>query len=106
VVFFDLRAVLRAKEKLAREINADWFIHHDADEIREAPAPYKTLREAICAVDREGYNAINFDEFVFVPTSDNDSFEGTDYPKTMRYYYFFEPCPLRQIKGGKILGFT
>lgn len=76
-------------------------MHYDADEIREAPAPYRTLREGIEAVHRAGYNAINFDEFVFLPTSDNEAYEGTDYVDTMRYYYFFEPSPLRQIKAWK-----
>ena len=36
--YFDLIKQLEIKEKLASEINANWFIHHDADEIREAPA--------------------------------------------------------------------
>ena len=35
--FFDLTALLKMKERLSQEIDADWFIHHDADEIREAP---------------------------------------------------------------------
>lgn len=99
--YSDLAARLRLKEKIAREIDADWFIHHDADEIREAPTPFKTLREGIVAADKEGYNAINFDEFVFVPTSDDESFEGTDYVDAMRYYYFFEPYPLRRVNAWK-----
>jgi glycosyltransferase involved in cell wall biosynthesis len=102
--FFDFSGLLRRKAVLASEINADWFIYHDADEIREPPVPYKNLREAIIAVDRQGYTAINFDEFVFVPTSDSDSFEGTDYTKTMRHYYFFEPVPVRQVKAWKNTG--
>lgn len=99
--FFDLTAQLQLKERLAAEIDADWFIHHDADEIREAPAPYKTLKEGIEAADRAGYNAINFDEFVFLPTSDTESHEGGDYVATMRRYYFFEPSPLRRVNAWK-----
>jgi len=99
--YFDLVAQMRLKEKLSSEIEADWFIHQDADEIREAHAPYRTLREGILAVDREGFTAINFDEFVFLPTSDEESFEATDYVETMRHYYFFEPSPLRHIKAWK-----
>ncbi len=87
---FELEEQLEFKEKLAQEIDADWFIHQDADEIREAPPPFRTLREGIMHVDREGYNAINFDEFVFVPTDDNESFEGKDYVAEMRYYYYFQ----------------
>ncbi len=88
---FELETQLRCKERLAAEIEADWFIHCDADEIRQAPKPYATLREGIEAVDRRGYNAIDFDEFVFLPTQDNESFEGRDYVEAMRYYYYFEP---------------
>lgn len=99
--YFDLTAQLSLKEKLAGEIDADWFIHHDADEIREAPNPYRTLKEGIEAVDRAGYNAINFDEFVFIPTSECESYEGKDYVETMRHYYFFETAPMRRVNAWK-----
>ena len=99
--YFDLQNCLQNNERLANEIDADWFIHHDADEIRQAPKPYKTLLEGIEDVDSQGYNAINFDEFVFLPTSIDESFEGKDYVKEMKYYYFLEPKPLRQIKAWK-----
>ena len=32
---FPWSAILRRKEQLALELQADWFIHHDADEVRE-----------------------------------------------------------------------
>ena len=88
---FELEPQLLCKERLAAEIEADWFIHHDADEIRQAPKPYATLREGIEAVDYSEYNAIDFDEFVFLPTTNDESFEGCDYVEEMRYYYYFEP---------------
>lgn len=98
---FEWEKILLNEEKLASEINADWFIHHDADEIREAPKPYISLLEGIQDADRQGYNAINFDEFVFIPTSDDEDFEGKDYVKEMQYYYFFEPYPLRRVNAWK-----
>ena len=102
--YFDLVAQLELKQKLAKEIDADWFIHHDTDEIREAPAEFKTLRDGIIAADRQGYNAINFDEFVFLPTSDEDNYEGTDFVDTMHYYYYFEPFPFRRVNAWKNTG--
>ena len=99
--YFDLFKILKYKEKLASEINANWFIHHDADEIREAPAKLGNLYKAILEVDKSGYNAINFDEFVFIPTDDNERNEGKDFVKTMKHYYFFEPHPLRRINAWK-----
>jgi glycosyltransferase involved in cell wall biosynthesis len=86
---FNLKGQLERKGQLAREIDADWFIHQDADEIREAPLPHRTLREGIAAADALGYNAVNFDEFVFVPAVGDGSFEGRDYVREMKYYYYF-----------------
>lgn len=102
--YYDWTGILRVKEDLAATIEADWFMHQDADEIREAPAPWGSLAEGIAAVDRDGYNAINFDEFVFVPTTDEDDFEGTDYVDTMKYYYFFEPRAMHHVNAWKNLG--
>ncbi|MEO5826739.1 MAG: glycosyltransferase family 2 protein [Gemmatimonadales bacterium] len=67
---FQWEAILRRKEKLANELQADWFIHHDADEFRESPWRDRTLVEAIEAVDRAGYNAIDFAVLNFWPTHD------------------------------------
>lgn len=67
---FDWRRILTRKEQLASELDADWFIHHDADEFREAPWAGMSLAQAIERVDREGYNAIDFALFDFQPTHD------------------------------------
>lgn len=99
--FFDLVGQLRLKERLSAEIEADWFIHQDADEIREAPVGFMTLRHGIEAIDGAGYSAIDFDEFVFVPTSPEEQFEERNYVKDMRYYYFFRPQPLHRVNAWK-----
>lgn len=95
---FELGKILENEERLSREIDADWFMHHDADEIREPPAPYKTLLEAIVDVDKQGYNAINFDEFIFIPTLGQPDVVPSDHVSDMRHYYFFEPFLQRQVK--------
>ena len=100
---FELATILRNEERLAAEISADWFIHHDADEIREAPAPYRTLAEGLAAADRAGFNAVHFDEFVFLPTDADESYEGKDFVAQMEHYYFFEPGPLRRLNAWKRL---
>lgn len=101
---FNLTSQLTIKERISRSLDADWFIHHDADEIRFAPKPYKTLHEGISAVDNAGFTAINFDEFVFLPTSREESYEETDYVKDMMYYYYFAPKKLRRINAWKNTG--
>lgn len=98
---FDVRRIMCLKERLAREIEADWFVHWDVDEIKEAPAPYATLAEGIEDVDRRGYDAIDFDEFVFVPTTDEEAYEGRDYVAEMKYYYYFKPREQHRINAWK-----
>lgn len=98
---FEWLKVLRNKERAAGAIEADWFIHHDADEIREAPAPYTSLLEGIQHADRKGYNAIDFDEFVFLPVNDRDDHESGDYVDQMKYYYFFRPQEFHRINAWK-----
>ncbi len=88
---FGISRILEAKEALAREIGADWIIHHDADEIMHSPVPGETLAEAALRVERSGANAINFHEFVFVPTAADRDFTGRDYVREMLHYYFFQP---------------
>jgi glycosyltransferase involved in cell wall biosynthesis len=98
---FELATILRNEERLAAEIDADWFIHHDADEIREAPEPFPSLAAGLAEVDRQGFNAVHFDEFVFLPSGDDESYEGTDFVARMEHYYFFEPGPLRRVNAWK-----
>lgn len=42
---YDWGDILRRKEELSRELEADWFIHNDADEIRESPWQWITLKD-------------------------------------------------------------
>ncbi|MBS0244111.1 MAG: glycosyltransferase family 2 protein, partial [Proteobacteria bacterium] len=96
--FYDWVSLLKFKERLAQEIDADWFVHHDADEIIEAPAGFANLRHAIVAVANSDCNAINCDEFVFLPTDERQHYEHQDYVAEMRHYYFFEPTPVRLVR--------
>jgi Glycosyl transferase family 2 len=88
---FDLGNLLVRKEELAASLDADWFMHHDADEIRLAPGRDRTMLEAISEVDSQGYNAVNFMEFTFVPTREQPNHDHPHFRKTMRWYYPFTP---------------
>jgi glycosyltransferase involved in cell wall biosynthesis len=79
--------MLRRVEEVGAEADADWIIHHDADEIREAPWKEFSLKEALYQVDREGYNCINHTCVVFHPTSDSKA-EGGRVPDAFRYFEF------------------
>jgi glycosyltransferase involved in cell wall biosynthesis len=96
--FYDWTGLLAVKEKIATSLSADWLMHVDADEIPEAAAPFRTISEGVEAADHLGYNAINFDEFVFVPEPDDDS-PTADHPQTEpRHYYYFAPEDNRLIR--------
>jgi glycosyltransferase involved in cell wall biosynthesis len=102
--YYDWEGILRRKQQLATEVEADWFIHCDADEIPEPRPPYPTLKRAFQSVARAGYNAVNFDEFVFVPAATDESWEGRDYVQGMRHYYFFAPSELRLVRAWQDTG--
>ena len=91
---FNLKEQLRRKAEIAATLDADWFMHMDADEIRLSPQPDMTLAEALAAAEDAGYNAVNFQEFTFVPTREAPDHDHPEYLKTMRWYYPFLPsCP-------------
>src|SRR2546425_2373088 len=48
---FDWTRILQRKSAIARELDADWCIHHDADEFRESPWRGVTLHDAVQRVD-------------------------------------------------------
>jgi len=82
---YDWAGILHRKEELTGEIRADWFIHHDADEIRECPWPGLTLKEAIRWVDTLGYNCVDSRVFDFPPI--DDGFKLGDDPRTYFAHY-------------------
>src|SRR5439155_3943960 len=86
---FSLVTILERKEELAATLDADWFMHHDADEIRVAPRSSQTLAEALAGVDAAGCNAVNFLEFTFVPTVEAPDHDHPRFRETMRHYYPF-----------------
>ena len=67
---FDLASLIKHEVEVASSENADWFIHHDADEIRRSPWPTRTLRQALFVADRAGFNAVDHTQLDFQPTDD------------------------------------
>jgi glycosyltransferase involved in cell wall biosynthesis len=83
--------LLARKGELAATLDADWFIHVDADEIRLPPRPGLSLAEALEEADRDGFNAVNFLELAFVPTLEHPDHDHPRYLETMRWYYAYLP---------------
>lgn len=95
------RQILHRKEALAAELEADWFMHADADEIPLAPRPGQTLAEGLAEADAGGYNVVEFAEFTFVPTREAPRHDHPDFRRTMRWYYPFAPTPLHLVRAWK-----
>ena len=62
--------ILRRKSEIAAATDAEWVMHVDADEIHLPPAGDRTLAEAFRRVEGEGFNAVDFQEFTFLPTAE------------------------------------
>ena len=84
---FSLRQQLARKEELAATLDADWFIHIDADQIILPARSTQKLAQAIAEVDAQGYNAVYFHQFAFVPTMEEPDHDHPNYQQTMRWYY-------------------
>lgn len=84
---FDLEKLLTRVEEVADEVDADWYIHHDVDEVRSSPWPGVSLKEGLYRVDRAGYNCIDHTIIEFHPI-DNGFQSGTDYEDYFKHFAF------------------
>ncbi len=98
---FSLAPQLRRKEELAAELDAEWFIHMDADEIRLPPRRNQTLAEGLAEADRAGFTAVNFFEFTFIPTQEAPDHDHPRFQETMRSYYPFRPWFPHRVQAWK-----
>jgi glycosyltransferase involved in cell wall biosynthesis len=97
---FDLTRQLDEKMKLINRLDADWVIHLDADEILQSYRDGESLHDAIARAEAAGFNAIDFNEFVFLPVL--SSHEGDIHgPQRILTYYFFEPSAPRLMRAWK-----
>jgi hypothetical protein len=96
---FRLERILERVEAITKELNYDWYLHVDADEIRYAPWLGYSLKDGIERVNKEGFNLINFKLFNFRTTETyfyNNSFE-----ESMLYYSDIDAHSDIQIKCWK-----
>ena len=93
--YFSLRDQLAEKYKLIESLNTDWVIHQDVDECLKGPYSGLNLYQSIKKEDNNGFNVINFNEFVFLPLDLQDTFLKS------KYYYFFEPSAPRLMRAWK-----
>ena len=94
-------SILQRKEQLAAALEADWFMHVDADEIFTSPRPGITLAEMLEEVEAQGYNAVNFVHLTFIPTVEAPEHDHPQFEETMRWYYPFIPTFPHLIRAWK-----
>jgi hypothetical protein len=83
--------ILLRKEDLFQSLDADWFMHVDADEIHLPPPSHPTLVSALAEADSSGYDTVEFAEFTFIPTREAPDHDHPDFQRTLRSYYPFRP---------------
>jgi hypothetical protein len=86
---FELGLQIQAKERLFERLDVDWVIHLDVDEMMHAYVEGERLVDSIARVDADGFNAIDFDEFVFLPVE--QPYDPGVAPQPVRTYYYFRP---------------
>lgn len=94
-------SILRRKEQLAATLEADWFMHVDADEVFTSTRPGVTLAEILAGVEEQGYNAVNFVHLTFIPTVEAPEHDHPQFQETMRWYYPFMPTFPHLIRAWK-----
>ncbi len=98
------RALLRRVGEVTAGLQADWFIHHDADERRSGPWPGLGLRDSLWRVDRAGFSAVDHSVFTYHPIDDT-FMPGGDFEGHFRYFELGRTDDLLlQIKAWKNAG--
>lgn len=101
---FELRSLLRRVEAVAAGLQADWCIHHDADERRSGPWAGVGLRDALWRVDQSAFSAVDHTVLNFRPI-DNGFAPGSDLEVYFRHFEFGRTSDLLlQVKAWKNTG--
>lgn len=101
---YEWRSLLRRVEAVAVGLDADWCIHHDADEVRRGPWAGVGLRDALWRVDQAGFSAVDHTVLNFRPI-DNGFPPGGDFETYFRHFEFGRSAGLLlQVKAWKNIG--
>ncbi|MEX0644824.1 MAG: glycosyltransferase family 2 protein [Parvularculaceae bacterium] len=98
---FELRSQLEFTAEFSCSLNADWIIHHDADEFRYSPWHGVPLCDAITFADSLGYNALDFTVLDFRFLQTRPDFDGRFESQLTHFEFGRRPGHLKQIKAWK-----
>lgn len=82
---FNHTELLRRVEVVSQHSDADWVIHHDADERRRSPWSALSLRAGLWTAHRSGFNAVNHTVLTFRPVDDGWT-AGVDPEQYLRHF--------------------
>jgi len=87
---YEWQAILETKQAMYEDLadTVDWLMHLDPDEYVHSYRPGEQLDDAIARIAATGADAINFDEFVFLPV-EADYIPDHAGVQPMRHYYHF-----------------
>jgi Glycosyl transferase family 2 len=92
--------LLRRRQQIVEQVDADWYVLNDADEFRESPWPGLTFAEGLARAESMGYNAVNFRVLNFRPTG--EGFQAGDDPRErLTQFEPGDPCDTAQVKAFK-----
>lgn len=102
--YFDLRGLMARVEALAAELEADWLINYDVDELREPPWPDMSIRDALYHIAQRGFNCVDHTVIDFRPV-DNGFVPGEDFGGYFRHYEWTNrPGYFTQLKAWRPTG--
>lgn len=97
---YEWEKILKRKIEYAKVNNYDWYIHYDADEIRES-CWNSSLKEGIERVDELGFNAVDHSVVDFRPVQDGFN-KDKDPEEYFKYFEFGKrPGHFSQVKAWK-----
>ncbi len=105
---FHLGRQMDEKQRLIDQLDAEWSIHLDADEIPHSRRDGESLADAVRRLAGDGCNTIDFDEFVFLPVDRDYQADAGSWQPMLHYYLFGTRTPrlLRAVKRGQGLSFA
>jgi Glycosyl transferase family 2 len=97
--YYEWERLLHRVEEIAATANADWVVHHDADEWRTSAWPGVPIVDALYWTATSGYNAVDHTVVVHPPTHDQ-FVAGGDVTGHLRHFEFGRrPGHFIQIKA-------
>ncbi len=85
---FNLSQQLQIKNEIMNSLHHDWVIHADADEWIHSNVEGESLLDGITRIEKNGFDVINLEEFVFLPAQDKKHNLNNIKEEFLDYYYF------------------